>query len=214
LQLLHVLRSVAAVHLDGGLRERKKSDTRRAIADAALRLALRRGPAAVTVDDIAADAGVSPRTVFNYFATKEEAILGIDPERRRQLLDHLEARPADEPPLDALRASLRASAGADGGTGAVAWRTRARLAREHPQLQTAYLASFAALEDELTAAIARRVGLDPASDAYPRLVVAMALTAMRVAVDHALARGRTDGDGLTESVDDAFALLAGGLRTP
>lgn len=54
-----------------GLRERKKAETRQALAEAALALAVERGPAAVTVDDIADAAGVSARTVFNYFPTKE-----------------------------------------------------------------------------------------------------------------------------------------------
>ena len=62
------------MHEDLGLRERKKAETRQAIADAALALALERGPGDVTVDDIAAAAGVSARTVFNYFARKEDLI--------------------------------------------------------------------------------------------------------------------------------------------
>jgi AcrR family transcriptional regulator len=191
-----------------GLRERKKAETRQAIADAALALAVERGPAAITVDDIAAAAGVSPRTVFNYFATKEEAILGVDPERRRELLARLEDRPADEPPLTALRETMRDSTGSNAG--ALAWRTRARLARQHPQLQATYVASFTALEDELTAAIARRLGADPRRDPYPRLLVAVALSAMRVAVDHAIERRQADTS--TEAVDAAFAALARGLR--
>src|SRR5688500_7564486 len=138
LQSVHDLRDHVIMHLNVGLRERKKAETRKAIADAALALAVERGPAAVTVDDIAAAAGISPRTVFNYFATKEDAILGVDAERRRDLLDRLEARPADESPLRALREAMRDSTGSS--EGAVAWRTRARLARQHPQLQAAYIA--------------------------------------------------------------------------
>lgn len=191
-----------------GWRERRKTETRQAIGRAALALATERGPATITVDDIAEAAGVSPRTVFNYFPTKEAAILGFDPDRRRELLDRLDARPADEPPLQALREANR---GPD-GDGAITWRTRARLAREHPQLQSAYLASFASLEDELTAVIARRTGVDPAADPYPRLVVTTALTAMRVAVGHAIDQRRTDA--LSDAVDDAFAALAAGLPAP
>jgi AcrR family transcriptional regulator len=188
-----------------GLRERKKADTRRAIADAALALALERGPAAVTVDEIAAAADVSPRTVFNYFPTKEEAILGFDPDRRSELLDRVESRPADESPLEVLCEALR-DISADG---AVAWRTRARLARDHPQLHAAYVASFAKLENELTDAIAHREGTDPSRDPFPRLVVATTLTAMRVAVDHAIDHRRPDA--IPAAVDHAFASLAAGL---
>jgi AcrR family transcriptional regulator len=204
-----ILPSLPAVHEAAGLRERKKTETRRAIADAALALATERGPNDLTVDDIAAAAGVSPRTVFNYFASKEEAILGVDPDRRRALLERLEARPTGEPPLEALRMAFQESTG--DGAGAVAWRARARLARDHPQLNAAYLASFASLEDELTAALAGRLDVDGAADPLPRLAVTIALTAMRVAVDHALAAGRSEPADLAAAVDAAFAAVAGGL---
>jgi AcrR family transcriptional regulator len=198
---------------DGGLRERKKSETRRAISTAALALAVERGPAALTVDDIAAAAGVSPRTVFNYFGTKEAAILGFDPDRRAALLERLQARPATEAPLTALREALRGGDD-DRSGGAVAWRTRARVAREHPQLQAAYIASHTSVEDDLTRALAARLGRDPIVDPYPRLVVTAALNAMRVAVDVVLASGRADHADFTAAIDAAFATLAGGLAEP
>src|SRR3954447_13550877 len=58
-----------------GLRERKKQQTREALSWAALRLAVERGYGNVLVEDIAAEAGVSPRTFNNYFAGKAEAIV-------------------------------------------------------------------------------------------------------------------------------------------
>ena len=54
-------------------RERKKQATREALADAAWKLATEVGPERVRVDEIAAAAGVSPRTFNNYFASREEA---------------------------------------------------------------------------------------------------------------------------------------------
>src|ERR1700728_290830 len=90
-----------------GLRERKKTETRRAISAAALQLALVRGPNAVTVEEIAEAANVSPGTVFNYFGTKEAAILGTDPEWRSELIACIESRPADEPDLVAIREAYR-----------------------------------------------------------------------------------------------------------
>ncbi|KQS10657.1 hypothetical protein ASG04_04010 [Curtobacterium sp. Leaf183] len=60
-----------------GLRERKKQRTRQAIHESAMRLVTERGLAGVTVEEICDDAGVSPRTFFNYFPTKGNAALGL-----------------------------------------------------------------------------------------------------------------------------------------
>ena len=62
-----------------GLRERKRRATRLAIQQAALRIAIEDGLAAVTVDEVSRRADISPRTFFNYFPSKEQAILGDDP---------------------------------------------------------------------------------------------------------------------------------------
>src|SRR5690606_21474884 len=71
-----VLRDLPPVARPGpGLRERKKDETRRALREAALRLALEHGPDQVRVDDIAAAAGVSTRTYNNYFSSREQAIV-------------------------------------------------------------------------------------------------------------------------------------------
>ncbi|NOV96787.1 TetR family transcriptional regulator [Isoptericola halotolerans] len=59
-----------------GLRERKKQERADAIVDAAQSLVLDRGLDAVTVEEIADVAGISARTFFNYFDTKDDAVLG------------------------------------------------------------------------------------------------------------------------------------------
>ena len=89
-----------------GLRERKKAETRDALASAALRLADELGPDRVTVDEIAAAAGVSPRTFFNYFASKEDAIVGSTESSTSRVVQELASRPVGEGPIDALRAEF------------------------------------------------------------------------------------------------------------
>ena len=59
------------------LRERKKAETWAVIHEAAAKLAHQHGAGRATVEAIADSAGISPRTFFNYFQTKEDAILGL-----------------------------------------------------------------------------------------------------------------------------------------
>src|ERR687890_697446 len=92
------------VRVTSGLRERKKLATRLALHQAALQLVAERGLDAVSVDDIAARADVSPRTFFNYFPTKDDAVLGLDPAALRRTAQALAERPPDEPAVAALRA--------------------------------------------------------------------------------------------------------------
>src|SRR5690606_274676 len=62
---------------DEGLRARKQRATREAIHRIAVQRALAAGPHSVTAAEISAEAGVSARTFFNYFPSKEDAMLGF-----------------------------------------------------------------------------------------------------------------------------------------
>jgi AcrR family transcriptional regulator len=76
-----------------GLRERKKRETREAIARAAWKLFKRRGFDSVTVADIAAEAGVSEKTVFNYFPAKEDLVFEAGMQRTAALIEAVQSRP-------------------------------------------------------------------------------------------------------------------------
>lgn len=191
-----------------GLRERKKAETRDALASAALRLADERGPDRVTIDDIASAAGVSPRTFFNYFASKEDAIVGSSESSTARVVDALVARPAREAPIDALRAAVHASADhlqADPDD----WLIRHRLVGRYPALAVRYAARLATVEHELVLEIARRTKLDADVDTYPAVMVSAALAASRVALTVWQERDRRGS--LPALFDEVFDQLASGF---
>src|SRR2546429_6454657 len=86
-----------------GLRECKKLRTRQEIADKAMQLFVARGFDHVTVAEVAAAAGVSEKTVFNYFPTKEDLFFDEVPARQAALLAAIRGRAPGESILAALR---------------------------------------------------------------------------------------------------------------
>lgn len=85
-----------------GRREQKKHKTRVNLHLAALSLVNANGLDSVTTDQIAARAGVSPRTFFNYFPTKEQAILGFPADFPDRLVEAFLARPESEEPWQSV----------------------------------------------------------------------------------------------------------------
>src|SRR5215213_2476040 len=83
--------------MDEGLRERKKRQTRDAIAAAAMGLFLARGFDDVTVAEIAAAADVSEKTVFNYFPAKEDLVFARAHDRLAERVDAIRNRPPGVP---------------------------------------------------------------------------------------------------------------------
>ncbi|PZQ76362.1 MAG: TetR family transcriptional regulator [Variovorax paradoxus] len=86
-----------------GLRERKQRETRQRIAELALRLFLDHGYDGTTLDAIASAAGISRRTFFSYFKSKDDIILfGMEADSAELIAELLKTSP-DVPPLDAVR---------------------------------------------------------------------------------------------------------------
>ena len=112
------------------LRARKKAETWSAIHEAAAALAVRHGVEGTTVEAVAAAAGVSPRTFFNYFPAKEDAVLGMRaPSLDPELLDgfSLEHDLLGQVSRLLLAVSRSAYAGRDA-------ERRRRLLQDHPSL--------------------------------------------------------------------------------
>jgi AcrR family transcriptional regulator len=89
-----------------GLRELTRASVRDQIAEQALLLFDEKGFDATTVDDIAATVGISARSFFRYFPTKEDAVIGDPSALAGVIRDAAAARPADESAWVALRRAL------------------------------------------------------------------------------------------------------------
>ena len=192
-----------------GLRERHRKRTAADLEEAALSLFNERGFDAVTIDDIAAAADVSRRTFFRYFGSKEDVILSDHPKRLDELHAALDCRPANEPPLAALRHAVMSLADTYEEQREHMLR-RFTLVSTTPSLEARSLCLQRNWETSVTAMLAARMGVDPAKDLRPGVVAATAMAAMRVATANWLARGGR-GD-LPATVAAALDLLDGGLQ--
>src|SRR4051812_49722088 len=94
------------------LRESNKARTRLAISDEATRLFVERGFENVTLAEIAEAAHVSVKTVFNYFASKEELFFDRFDDVRDALFDAVRQRPPGMCVLEAIRGVLADRRGA------------------------------------------------------------------------------------------------------
>lgn len=166
--------------------------------------------AAATVEAISEAADISPRTFFNYFTTKDEAF-SIEPHQwtPEEILAELRDRQEDEPPLDSMRAVIKAMAeAADFARLAEDWELLKKLYERYPELFSRIRVdqvdlTIAALNTE----IARRLGVDPDQDLYPSMLVGASFAALQVAEN----QSRLGNQSLDELIDAAFDLLASGL---
>lgn len=149
-----------------GLRERKKRATRALIADTALRLFKERGFDRTTVAEVAEAAGVSVKTVFNYFPAKEDLFFDRDEEILRVVLDAAGDVRSGESPLAGLRRRLLAVF--EGHPAERTARFRAVLAGS-TLLQARGQQMRANYEDALTLALAGRLGVGD-DDPVPRVL--------------------------------------------
>lgn len=165
------------------LRERTRRAVRAEIAATAIRLFKERGFDATTVDQIAAAAGISRRSFFHYFGSKEDLVLGDTDALGESVRDALQARPAEESAWEAIRAALmvlrpRADTAAE-------QLAIARLHHQAPSLRARHLEKHMRWQELLAPEIQRRLGLPDADPPDPRAraFVAAALACLDAAID-------------------------------
>lgn len=189
------------------LRERKKRETLLAIHRAALDLVEEHGFDAVTTEQIAERAGVSARTFFNYYPSKDSAVLGRRSEDYDELRRAMLEAPADEPPLEVIRRLVSAyfsSATLDAGLRD----QRRRVLMSEATLAPTLVRNNIQLENILTAALEERLGIEPGTALAPRVMVNSAIGAVRACIEYR----QSGGAGVIEElVAEAVAMLARGL---
>ncbi|WP_251094231.1 TetR family transcriptional regulator [Streptomyces sp. Caat 7-52] len=137
-----------------GRRDRKKAATRRSLLRTATRMFAERGYQETTVRDIAAAAGVTERTFFRYFPSKEDLVFAEVLDFVPLLVEEVAGRPESEPPYTAVLNGLIAAAGRlDGGLGILFIGVPPRALPTGPR-RTGVLTDF---EDGLTGALGDRL---------------------------------------------------------
>jgi AcrR family transcriptional regulator len=194
-----------------GLRETKKLQTRQAIAAAGMRLFVTRGFDHVTVGEIAREAGVSEKTVFNYFPTKEDIFFDEVPERLEALSDAVsDCHPAKSlvaamHDLHAAQCKRLASPG---------FAHFARVIEESPALQAKEVEVMAEYTDGLAATIREELHVHPAdAQIAANLLMSVHWQLFRNARTQALAgrSGPAAARRLRADLERAYHLLERGL---
>ena len=161
------------------LRATQARRTRAAIRAAALALTRERGYAAMTVDDVAALAGVSRRTVFNHFSSKTDLlVVGLDPPEPEAIETFVNGTGSLLEDLGALLVS-----GAEAVESERGWLLSfPEIVRDNPEIERAIHERLRAIAVSLADAAGRRLGTEPC-DPRTRAVVALAMAIQRSAVD-------------------------------
>ena len=191
-----------------GLRERKRRATSRSIQFAVLELAAERGLDQVTVDEISRAANVSPRTFFNYFPSKESAMMGENAlVEAPALIEEFVAAGPQGDVFDGLLELIQKMALLGTGDREL-HQLRRSVLKEYPQLFAVKVAGMRSFEEVLAEAVERRSGADAADgdvSSRSRLIAMLAITTMR----HAWVRWAENDDSgsLADNLQASFHML-------
>ncbi|WIB62509.1 TetR family transcriptional regulator [Curtobacterium sp. MCBD17_040] len=172
------------------------------VAEVALRLFAERGFDAVTMDDVAVAAGVSRRTLFRVFRTKDDLVWGGTAEAADRMAAELAALPDRADPYEAMRTAHVAALTFPSSLIPVT-RARLRLIADHERLSAGAVTRLGAGRDLVVGELRRRLG----PDASP-LLLEVRTSAMAAAVFAAMTFwARQDGGDPATVVDRALAGL-------
>jgi AcrR family transcriptional regulator len=189
-----------------GLRERKKLKTRRAIRAAAFGRFAEQGYEATTVDQIAADADVSPSTFFRYFPAKEDLVITDDYDPIMEAA--LRARPLGEPMLESMRQAMVQPLRAVLADERDDMLLRMRLLQANPAVRARSLVELNRSRDMLLQIFAERTGR-PATDLALRVQITALLACSAEAVEYWAERNGEDD--LIQLLEQALDAVATGL---
>jgi AcrR family transcriptional regulator len=172
--------------LPKSLQQRKHEVVRLALSAVGEELFRSRGFERTTVEQIAHAAGVSRRTFFRYYDSKEDVVVERSDRSGERLYAELAARPREEPPLLAIRNALRpAMQAAVEDAGFVRWLIR--ILREDSGLRRSVMERRSRLEERIAALMSERLRSGP-SDLTPMLLAfltrALHDTAINAWYDH------------------------------
>src|SRR5215475_16121025 len=193
------------------LRERKKLRTRRALADAALRLFASNGFGHTTLEEVAAEAEVSKSTFFRFFPAKEAAAIEAEAELWTAYLAALADRELSGVILSELHHTLAAAAaGLDPGWDERFVATRRLIAAENALLR--YVEHYrAGIKDQVVSCLADKLQLDP-EDLRLHVLAELATTAFSLSGRNWVRHGGHGGrKALLEGFDRAVKAIPASL---
>ena len=194
------------------LTERRKAATRLEIAQEAVRLFEAKGVAATSAEEIAQAVGISQRTLWRYFPSKEQfveplLVSGIELMAQR-LREWRPGTPVHVGLDEAAAPTVAITATPEAVT---ALRGLVRLTREEDGLRAVWLQVHHQAEAVFAEAVAERTGRTP-QDLAPRVQAAMINSALRVAVEDWAWNGTDAGPAaLVEVTERAMRVAAAGL---
>jgi AcrR family transcriptional regulator len=156
------------------LRDRQRAQIRADIRRAAFRLFIERGYDAVTTEEIASAAGVSPRTFFRHVPTKEELLIAPLRHGGAAIVSLLEERPATESPDVALVNAIVVRTRSFDQADCEEWREALLVA---PDLLDKVTLHTPADKERATKLIGKRMGTNPDTDMRPALLVQLGFAA-------------------------------------